>query len=53
VTTAGDAAAALATKPFVIMAAGVNGHWKIPVGYWFTAAAEAVFLSQLVLETIK
>lgn len=39
-----------ATKVLMLVAVGVNGHWKLPLGYWLTDGATAE-LQQSILTT--
>lgn len=43
----------LATDALVIMAVGVQGSWKLPVGYFLVAGLTAKVQAQLLLESIQ
>lgn len=41
-----------ATKVLMLVAIGINGHWKLPLGYWLTDGATAELQQSIIINAL-
>ena len=48
-----DVFVSMAPKALVVVATGINGHWKVPLGYWLTKGISGKLQYEILLGAIK
>lgn len=42
-----------ATKVLMLVAVGINGHWKLPLGYWLTDGATSELQKSIIIDALR